>query len=211
MNGVVDEGADRLAGGRDGLDHAHARIVKFRSVVVVGDFSLGFAGGDLELSGLKVVEGLIDGHGGLIADEVHVLEIARRFAVEAGKAVTVRSAVRVGRADEDVVGRDAGNLLVNAGAQDRGEPEQIELDDGDFGFALLEDHGAGVSSPCLPVVGSARADASGDGKKRIGRDDRLADADFEFGVCQRSERADEDYKNQTTESDHWEHLGLGGR
>ena len=51
--------------------------------------------------------------------------------------------MRVRRADEDVVGRDAGNLLVNAAAQDGGEPEQVELDDGDFGFALLEDHRAG--------------------------------------------------------------------
>ena len=144
MDGVVDEGADGLAGGRDGLDHAHAGVVEFRSVVVVGDFSLGFAGGDLEVSGLQVVEGLIDGDGGLIADEVHVLEIARGFAVEAGEAVAVRGAVRVGRADENVVGGDAGNLLMNAGAQDGGEPEEIELDDGDFGFALLEDHGAGV-------------------------------------------------------------------
>ena len=37
-----------------------------------------------------------------------------------------------------------GHLLVNAGAQDGGEPEQVELHDSHFGFALLEDHGAGV-------------------------------------------------------------------
>ena len=177
-----------LPSGVIGLDHAHPRVVEFRSVVVVGDLSLGFAGGDLELRGLKVVERLVDGDGGLIADEVHVLEIARGLAVEAGEAVAVGRAVRVGRADEDVVGRDAGDLLVNAGAQHGGKPEQVELHDGDFGFALLEDHGAGRQLALLAGGGMARADAAGDRQQRIGRDDRLADADFEFGVRQRSER-----------------------
>ena len=117
--------------------------------------------------------------GGLIADEVHVLEVARGLAVEAGEAVAVRGAVRVRRADEDVVGGDAGNLLVNARAKDGGEPEQVELDDGDFGFALLEDHRPRGQLALLAGGGIARADAAGDGQQRIGRDDRLADADFE--------------------------------
>jgi hypothetical protein len=33
---------------------------------------------------------------------------------------------------------------MNPGAKDGGEPEKVELDNRDFGFTLLEDHGAGV-------------------------------------------------------------------
>ena len=95
--------------------------------------------------------------------------------------------MRVRRADQDVLGRNARHLLVHTVAQDRGEPEQVELHDGDFGFALLEDHGAGVQLALLARGGIARANASGDRQQRIGRDDRLADADFEFGVGKRSE------------------------
>src|SRR5262245_6220869 len=47
MNRVVNDRADRLASRRNGLDNAHARIVEFWSVVVVGNLSLGVAGGDL--------------------------------------------------------------------------------------------------------------------------------------------------------------------
>src|SRR5262249_44037469 len=103
-------------------------------------FSFSFASGDLQMSDLQIVEGLIDGCGRLIADEVHELQVARCIAVWAGEAVAIRSAVCVGRTDQNVVNRNPRNLLMNAGAKDRGKPEQIELHDSDFRFALLKDH-----------------------------------------------------------------------
>ena len=141
----------------------------------------------LRWAGLQVVERLVDGDGGLVADEVHVLEVARGFAVEAGEAVAVGGAVRVRRADEDIVGRDARYLLMNARGQDGGKPQQIELNDGDFGVALLKDHRPGRQLAALAGRGTAWADAAGDGQQRIGRDDRLADADFQLGMGQRTE------------------------
>ena len=144
------------------------------------------------MSGLQVVEGLIDGDRGLIADEVHVLEIARGFAVEAGEAVAIRGAVRVGRADEDVVGGDAGNLLMNARGEDGWKPEEVKLDDGNFGFTLLKDHGAGRQLTLLAGGGIARANASGNREQRIGRDNRLAHSDSEFGMREGSEQTRDD-------------------
>src|SRR5262245_51756584 len=124
MDGVVDQCADRLARRRDCLDDAHRRIVEFWSVVVVGNFSFSFASGDLQMSDLQMVEGLMDGGGGLMAGEVHELQVARCSAVWAGEAVAIRSAVCVGRPDQNVVSKYPRNLLMNAGAKDRGKPEQ---------------------------------------------------------------------------------------
>jgi hypothetical protein len=42
----------------------------------------------------------------------------------------------------------------------------------------------------------AWADASGDREEGIGSDDLLADPDFEFGMCERSERAGENDESQ---------------
>ena len=58
------------------------------------------------------------------------------------------------------------------------------------------------SSPCLPVAGRPGPTPPETGSKRIGRDDRLANSDFEFGVCERSERASEDDDRQESVSQH---------
>lgn len=85
MEGVVHQSPDRLAFGCDRLNDAHARVIQFGSVVVVGNFSLCFSGGDFEMCGLKLVDCLVQGDGRLIADEVHVLRFPEVFPSSPGK------------------------------------------------------------------------------------------------------------------------------
>ena len=55
---------------------------------------------------------------------------------------------------------------------------------------------AGRQLALLACRRTTRADAAGDRQQRIGRDDRLADADFEFGVCERGECANGDEQRE---------------
>ena len=84
------------------------------------------------------------------------------------------------------MGRDARDLLVNSRSQDGRKPEQVELNDGDFGIPLLKHHCAGRELAALAGRRPAWADATGDWQQWVGRNGRLADADFQLGLRQRS-------------------------
>ena len=126
MDRVIHQRGDGFALRAHRLDDTHPAIVQIGRVIVVRDFSLGLARGNLERSRLKLVDGGVHGLGGLGADEVHVLEIAGVPAQAIGKGVTIRSAVGVRRGDEDVVGRNAAHLCPDAIPKHGGKAKQVE-------------------------------------------------------------------------------------
>ena len=92
MDGVVDQRGDGLALRTLRLDHVHAPVVEVGCVVVVGDLALGLAGSDLDPCGLEAVDGLVDREGGLVTDEIQVLEVAGVSPLAVGEGVAFRSA-----------------------------------------------------------------------------------------------------------------------
>ena len=117
MNRVIDERGDCFALWAGCLDDAHPPIIKVGRIVVVGDFPLGFARGNLDGGRLKAVDRFVDGLGGFVADEVHVLEVACVPAVAVRECVAIGSAMRVGRADQNMIGRDAADFRTDAISQ----------------------------------------------------------------------------------------------
>ena len=164
------------------LDHAHAPVVEVGCVVVVGDLALGLAGGDLDRCGLEAVDRLVDGLGGLVADEVHVLEVAGVSPLAVGEGVAFRSAVGVGRADQDVLGRDPADLGAHPVAQHRGEPEQVERHDGHGNIALAKDDRPGRQLAAFLARRLRHSHPARDRQERIGRDDPRRRADLDLGV-----------------------------
>ena len=165
VNGVIDQRGDRLPVWALRLDHAHPPVVEVGGVIVVGDLALGLAGGDLEGGRLKPVDGLVHRLGGLDRASVHVAQVARVPSLAVGEGVAVRGAMGVGRADQDVRGRNPAHAGPHAIAQDRGEAQEVERDHRHGDLALAEDDGPGrqlaplflgrVRRPIPPETGKA--------------------------------------------------------
>jgi hypothetical protein len=66
------------------------------------------------------------------------------------------------------------------------------LDNGDCGFTPLKDDRAGVEITLRPGRRIARPNASRDRQEGVGSDDRLANANLEFRMCERVQRTGED-------------------
>ena len=118
----------------------------------------------------------------LIADEVHVLEVARVPPLAVGKRVTIGSAMGVGRSDQDVIGRNAADLRTHAISQHRWKPDQVEGHDGHGDVALSEDDGPGrdLSSFFPGWVGCAHP--ARDGQERVRRDHTHRGADLNLAL-----------------------------
>src|SRR5262249_34938761 len=114
MDGIIHQGRYRLALPVDSLNDAHSTIVQIGRVIVVGDFPLGLSGSNLDRGGSKLIEGGIDRLGRFVANEVHVFQIAGVSSFAVGKGVTIRSAVRVGRTNEDVLRPNPAYLRADA-------------------------------------------------------------------------------------------------
>ena len=99
MDRVVDQRGEWLAVAANRLHHAAARVVQLRRVIIVGDLPVGLAGGDLQRRRLQPGDRLVDRLGGLVADEVEIVEVGVGAAFAIGEAVAVGRAVRVRRAD----------------------------------------------------------------------------------------------------------------
>jgi hypothetical protein len=181
MDRVIHQRGDGLAVGADRLNHAHPRVVEFGGVIVVGDLSLGGAGGDFQLGWFQTVERGVEGLGGFRADEIHVFEVAGVPAARRrnGERVAIGSAVRVRRADENIPRGNARHLRPHAVAQDRGKPEQVKSHHAHRDFPLAEDDRAGGQFPLLACDRIRFADAAADGQEGIGRDDAHGGPDFQ--------------------------------
>ncbi len=182
MDGIVDQRSDGLALRTLRLDHVHAPVVEVGCVVVVGDLALGLAGSDLDPCGLEAVDGLVDRQSGLVANEVHVLEVAGVAPLAVGEGVAIRSAVGVGRADQDVRGGNPVDLGAYPVAQDRGEPQQIERHDGHGNIGLANDEGPGRQLAAFLARRLRHSHPARDRQQRIGCDDPPRRADLDLGV-----------------------------
>ena len=163
-----------------GLDDAHPPVVEIGGIVVVGDLPLGLAGGDLDRRRLEAVDCFVQGKGGLIADEIHVLEIAGVPPFAVGKGVTIGSAMRVGRSDQDVIGRNAADLRADAISQHRWKSDQVESHDGHGDVAVSKDDGTSRDVAFLFAGWVWCAHPAGDGQKRVRRDHAHRGADLKL-------------------------------
>ena len=164
------------------LDHVHAPVVEVGCVVVVGDLALGLAGSDLDPCGLEAVDGLVDRDGGLVADEIQVLEVAGVSPLAVGEGVAFRSAMGVGRADQDVRGGDPVDLGTHPVAQHRGETQQIERHDGHGNIGLAKDNRPGRQFPAFLARRLRHSHPARDRQQRIGCDDPRRRTDLDLGV-----------------------------
>src|SRR5439155_8975590 len=87
---------------------------------------LGFAGGDLQFRRLEFRHRLTDRFGNLRADAFQIFLVAGRASLAVGESVTIRRAVRVSRADQNILGRDPLDCRARLVSQPRGEPEKVD-------------------------------------------------------------------------------------
>ena len=206
--------ATGLAVRRFGLDHAHPLVVECRCVIVVGDFSVGFAGGNLDHARLEMVDRLVEGGGRLVANKIHVFEVARVSAASVGKTVAVGSAVRVRAANEDVVFRNPRHFRPHAVGQHAGKPNHVDADDSDGDRPFAKDDRPHIEIAPLVVNGARPADSSRNGQKRIGRDHPLSRPHFNLRM-ERRDRKDRTHKqdrhDRQTETDPMTHGTLASK
>ena len=195
MNRVVDERRDRLSGGGLRPDDAHPLVIERGGVIVVRDFPPGLVGGDLDPAGLQTVDRLVEGRRRFVADEVHVFEVAGVPAAPVGKTVAVRSAVRVGAADQDVVFRNPRHLRPHSVAQDAGKSDHVDADDSHGDLAPAKDDRPHAEIAPLVVHGARPPDASGDRQQRIGRDHASPRPHFDFCLRRRNDEKRTDKKD----------------
>ncbi len=186
MDRVIDERRHRLPGGRLGTDHAHPLVVELRSVIVVRNFSPRLVGGDFDRAGLQVVDRLVQRRRRLVADEVHVFEVAAVSAAAIGKAVAIRSTVRVGAADEDVVLCNPRHFGPHAVSQDSRKADHVDAHDTDGGRTVFKDNCPHAEIAPLVVHGSPRPDSARDRQERVWRNDADPRSHFDLGSHRRN-------------------------
>ena len=164
----------------DRLDDAHPPVVEIGSIVVVGDFPLGLAGGDLDRRRLESVDCFIQGLGGLVADEIHVLEIAGVPPFAVGKRVTIGSAMRVGRSDQDVIGRNAADLARTRSPSTDGKPITSSATTATETSPLSKDNSTSRDVPLLFTGWVWCAHPARDRQQRIRRDHAHRGTDLEL-------------------------------
>jgi hypothetical protein len=131
MDGIIDQGGKRLAGGIQCLNDIASLIIKMLSVIIEGDLSFRWPAGDLELSGLQIRYRLVNRLGHPLTDHLQVFGIAGSPAFAVGKPIAVRSAVRVGRPDQNVLRGNAPDRRPRAIAELRGKAQEIRADNRD--------------------------------------------------------------------------------
>ncbi len=170
MDRVVDERGDRLAAGADRLDDAHPPVIQVGRVIVVGDLPLRLAGGDLDPGRLESVDRLVDGLRRLVADEIHVVQVAGVSTLAIGERIAIGGAMRVRGADDDVRGRDATDLRPHTIPEHRRKPEQVQRHHGHGRVALAEHHRPRREIPTLLSGRFGDTHPAGDGQELLGRD-----------------------------------------
>ena len=86
------------------------RIIQLLGVIVVGDLSFGFIGGDFQNGRLQLARGFVNGFGHFRANAVQIFQIHSRSPLLIRKAVAVRCAMRVGCTDQNILRRNSLNL-----------------------------------------------------------------------------------------------------
>ena len=125
---VIDERGDRLARSVHCLDHMTARIVQLLGVVVVGNLPFGLAGGNLEPRRLEVGGSFVErlGHPG--AHQFQILLVPCGAARAVREAITIRRAMRVRRANQNVLRRNLLHRRPHPVAQRGGKAEKVRAD-----------------------------------------------------------------------------------
>ena len=170
VNRVVDQRGERLAVAADCLHHVAARVVKLRSVIVIGNLPVGLAGGDPERRRLQPGDRLVDRLGGFVANEVEILKIRVGAAPAVGEAVAVGCTVRVRRADQNMRGRNGLDLPPHAVTQRGGEAEEVRADERHPRAAVLEHHRPHREVAVFFGDRIGRPNAAGHRQQRLRRD-----------------------------------------
>ena len=129
-----------------------------------------------------MVERVIEGLGRLVADELHVVQIAGVTPLSIGESITIGRAVGVCRANQDVLGRDAADSLADAVAQDARKTDVIDAQDADRDVPFAQDDGSRRQVASLFVHRMRPTDAPRDRKQRIRRDHPLSRPDQDVGA-----------------------------
>jgi len=158
MNGVIDQRGEWFAVDANGLDDMTPRVVELFGVIVVGDFSFGFAGGDFEGGGLQLSDRFIDRFGHAIANEVEVFKISREPAFAVRETVTVRRAVSMSRANQNVFGHNRFDLCSRLVCQHRGKAKKVSAHNRHTHVIVLEHQRANRQVALLPVDRMRRPD-----------------------------------------------------
>src|SRR5207244_12832901 len=130
MNGVIDERREWLAVRANRLDDVTARVVELFGVVVEGDFPFRLTGRYLQARWPQFSERLVNGVGDAIANEVNVFQIRGKLSFVIGKPVAIRRAVRVCRANQNVLRWDALHFGAGMVAEHGRKAEKIGANDG---------------------------------------------------------------------------------
>ena len=163
----------------------------------------GFAGGNLEGGRLQIVDRGIDGLGRLVADEVHVLQIAGVPTVAIGESVAIRRAVRVRRADEDVVRGNKLHPRTDPVAEHGRKAEHVQGHHGDGSFALAKDDRPSGQFTTLHLGKVRYTHAPGHRQERVGRDDADRCADLQLGPGRGHQQGDTDTGDGETLRSWW--------
>ncbi len=146
-----------------------ARIIQLLGVVIVGDFSLRLAGRDLERSRLHFFARLVDGFGHFRANRVQVRQVRGEAALAVGKAVTIRRAVGVRRADQNVFRRNPSRLGAHFVSQHRRKTEEVGGDNRHPRLTSLQDQSPDREVSFLSGDRVRRSNASRHGQQGVGR------------------------------------------
>src|SRR5690606_25768373 len=110
MNSIIYECRDDFifvpSAGGDSLDNTASRIVQLRRIIVIGDLSFCLPYLDLQGGRLKIADGFVYRVCNLFYTPVEVFQIGVRFSAFIGKAVSIRCAMGMRGADQNILRRN---------------------------------------------------------------------------------------------------------